>query len=134
MGEEYSRPHQPGAGEDCARRLTRCAAAPEHPSARTQLGREHPRHLSKRRSASACRTARALLAIPLEATALAAITTFDWDGSNELYSHIRSQWNGEDDLFDVGKLDALEACSGLKTLHFIGGAFRSIEPTAPLHP
>src|SRR5256885_6351734 len=50
----------------------------------------------------------ALLATALEDTVLARITAFDWDGSNQVCSHIWSQWDGEDDMFDVEKLDGIE--------------------------
>lgn len=74
----------------------------------------------------------ALLAIPLEAETLARITSFNWDGANEVCSHIWSQWDGEDAMFDIHSLDGIEACTGLRKLHFTGAAFRSIEPVRGL--
>jgi hypothetical protein len=70
----------------------------------------------------------ALLAIPLEPETLAQITAFDWDGANQVCSDIWSQWAGEDAMFDIRQLNGLEACTALRTLDFIGGAFHSIEP------
>jgi len=70
----------------------------------------------------------ALLAIPLEAATLTRIASLSWDGANQVCSVIWSQWDGEDPMFDIHSLDGIEVCTGLRKLHFIGAAFRSIEP------
>ena len=69
-----------------------------------------------------------LLAIPLDADVLARITKFHWDGANEVCSAVWSQWDGEDDMFDIRDLDGIGACTGMRSLHLISGAFRSIAP------
>jgi uncharacterized protein DUF6892 len=63
-----------------------------------------------------------LLAIPLPKDLLAKLTLVTWDGGNEVFHHIWTNWDGESDEFAVHNLAGVEACRGLETLQFISGA------------
>jgi len=78
------------------------------------------------------RVLEALLAIPLEPALLARISEFRWDAANDVCFAIWSQWDGEDDMFDVHVLDGLEHCTGLRNFIVNGGSFRSIAPMRAL--
>ncbi len=74
-----------------------------------------------------------LLATKLPEEALAKLTLVTWDGGNEAFHHIWTNWDGEDDTFSVRDLRGIEACMNLEVLEFTGGAaFGDCAPLAGL--
>jgi hypothetical protein len=74
-----------------------------------------------------------LLSIPLSDDLLAKLMMVVWDGGNEVHHHIWTNWDGEDDTFNVRDLRGIEACTNLEVLEFTGGAsFGDCSPLAGL--
>ena len=71
-----------------------------------------------------------LLAIPLPDELLANLTRVTWDGGNEVFHYIWTNWDGESDEFAVHNIAGIEVCTGLETLQFISGA--QFDDCAPL--
>jgi uncharacterized protein (TIGR02996 family) len=68
------------------------------------------------------RVLRALLATKLPDTLLAKIEQLVWDAGNDVHHDVWTNWDGEDETFDVRDLTGLEACTGLKSITFIAGS------------
>lgn len=48
---------------------------------------------------------------------LDAVETLDFDGGSSIYHHIWHFWHGEDDTFDIQRLDGIENCPNLRDLN-----------------
>jgi hypothetical protein len=60
-----------------------------------------------------------LVRYPLTADHLAAVTSIDFDGGNEIYNYPYPYWDGETGDFDVASLEGIERLINLKSIEII---------------
>lgn len=72
----------------------------------------------------------ALLGTPLAPEALAKLKLLQWDGGDDVFHYVWTNWDGDDETFFVSSFDGIEACSSLEEISFDAG-FRGTD-IAPL--
>jgi hypothetical protein len=72
----------------------------------------------------------ALLATSLPTELLAKLKLLQWDGGDDVFHYVWTNWYGDDETFFVTSFDGIEACTGLEEILF-GAGFNGTD-IAPL--
>ncbi len=75
---------------------------------------------------------KSILSLPFRSEDLEAVESLEWGHGTQMIYWIDPNWGGEDDFFEIGTLNGLEACKNLRSLEIVWQTFTDITSLAQL--